>query len=507
MQVGLKALANHYGIALVQPLSVESVIGAVNSSRTLNGRVENSYQPSYQPSNDFAGHFEFGLKYEPMHLEFFARLFAAAGPEPIADWCHQSPFGQYARRAGFLYEWLTGKRLDVPDVKNAAYCDAISAKHYLVSTEPQKVKRWKINNNLPGNADFCPLVRYTAALQEALAFDLKAELNKLSQQFGADVLMRTASWLTLKESRSSFLIEKESNQTDRIQRFAQVIAKHCGRIESPLSDEGLQQLQAGILGANALGLGMRRSPVFVGQATLSAEIVHYIAPHYAALPNMLEGLRLFEETTRGADPLIRAAALAFAFVYIHPMRDGNGRIHRFLINDILLRDKAIPSGVILPISATIMSSLDFRSNYDRVLEVFSKPFMQRYAASYRFGKSTVYEDGTHSNLEFDEYEDASFAWRHPDLTEHVMYIAKVVAHTIHTEMADEARMLINFQQAQQHLKDVLEMPDQDANRIIRSIKENNWQVSNKLKKEYSVLADADIAERVVEAVRDGFASL
>lgn len=145
-----------------------------------------------------------------------------------------------------------------------------------------------------------------------------------------------------------------------------------------------------------------------------------------------------------------------------------------------------------------------RDGYDRTLEVFSKPFMQRYATSYHFGESTTYEDGTRSNLMFDDYDDANFAWRHPDLTTHVLYIAKVVAHTVHTEMAEEARVLVNFQRAQQQLKEVLEMPDQDANRIIRSVKENNWQISNKLKKEYSQLANASTAERVIEAIRSGF---
>jgi Fic family protein len=202
--------------------------------------------------------------------------------------------------------------------------------------------------------------------------------------------------------------------------------------------------------------------------------------------------------------VLRAAALAFAFVYIHPMRDGNGRIHRFLINDTLVRDKAIPEGVILPVSATITSSVDFRSSYDRTLEVFSRPFMRRYATAYRFGEMVTCEDGTRSNFVFDDYEDARFAWRYPDLTEHVRYTARVIEHTIRTEMADEARALITFQLAQQRLKDVLEMPNQDANRVIRSVKENGWRVSGKLVAEYPRLADELLARRVVEAVQSAF---
>ncbi|KTC54239.1 cell filamentation protein Fic, partial [Pseudomonas fluorescens ABAC62] len=475
MQVGFKVLAERYRIALAQPLRVESVIGTTRTSRESDGRVERRYPVSYQPSDDFAGHFEFGLKYEELHLEFFARLFATAGPEPVEAWCRRTPFGQYARRTGFLYEWLTGRHLDVPDVTNGGYVEAVSSQFYLTRVEPLRIRRWRINDNLPGVPAFCPLIRRTDAVQEALQFDLGAALRELHLTFGADILMRTASWLTLKESRASFLIERESDKADRVQRFAHVIANYCGHINDPLSNESLQRLQAGILGEQALGLGLRRSPVFVGQATLREDIVHYIAPQFEVLTQLLDGLKAFELATRGAEPLARAAAVAFAFVYIHPMRDGNGRIHRFLINDTLLRDKALPDGVILPVSATITSSIDFRARYDRTLEVFSRPFMQRYAASYRFGELVTYEDGTRSNLVFDDYEDATFAWRYPDLTEHVLYTAQIVEHTVRTEMADEARVLVIFQHAQEQLKEVLEMPDQDANRVIRSIKENGWR--------------------------------
>lgn len=504
MLVGFSALRERYAINPAQPLRVKSAIGTVRSHHESQGQVENHYPPGYQPEDDFAGHFAFGLKYEEIHLEFFARLFTAVGPEPLEAWCRQEPFGQYARRAGFLYEWLTGNTLQVPDVTNGGYIEAISSKTYLTRTTVKRVRRWRINDNLPGTVDFCPLVRRTAAVEQALTFDLNEALNDLDNAFGADILMRTASWLTFKESRASFLIEKESDQGDRIQRFAHVIAQYCGQLDVPLSDSSLHTIQQGILGQDALGLGLRRSPVFVGQSTMREDIVHYIAPHYDDVPRFMQGLKAFDLATRGAAPLARAAVIAFGFVYIHPMRDGNGRIHRFLINDTLIRDGAIPDGVILPVSATITSSMDFRVGYDRTLDVFSKRLMRRYAGCYRFGELKTYEDGTLSNFSFSDYEDARFAWRYPDLTEHVLYTGKVIEHTVRKEMADEARVLVIFQRAQQRLKEVVEMPDQDASRIIRSLKENGWQISGKLKKTFPLLDDATLSGRIVEAVRSAF---
>lgn len=504
MQIGFQALAARYGIVPAQPLRIESVIGPSRSVQASPERIRNQYTGTYQPADTFAGHFEFGLKYEELHLEFLARLFTACGAEPLEAWCRMQPFGQFARRAGFFYEWFTGQRLDVPDLVNGSYVDALPADAYLTRSEAVRNRRWRINDNLPGTKAFCPLVRRTPLLDEALRFDPHAALAELDREFGDDVLMRAATWLTLKESRASFLIEHEADRSDRIKRFAHVMAEHSGRFESPLATQSLALLQQGILGEGALRLGLRQSPVFVSQSTLREDIVHYIGPHFSQLPSMLEGLQSFEHATRGRESLMRAAVLAFGFVYIHPMSDGNGRIHRFLINDTLQRDGAIPANVIVPLSATITGVRAFGQGYDRALEVFSRPLMRRYAAACRFETVHVYEDGVRSNFTFDAYEDAGPAWRHPDLTEHVIYTAQLVAHTIRHEMADEARVLVRFQLARQRLKDVLEMPDPDAARMIRSIKDGGWRVSGKLVKEYPRLEDDALALRVIEAVQSAF---
>jgi hypothetical protein len=504
MYIGFKALETQFDVKLVQPLRVESSVGTVRSRWTSPELTRNQYPWGYTPSTDFAGHFEFGLKYEDIHLEFLARLFAVVPSSTLEAWCRKERYGQYARRAGFFYEWLTGHTLDVPDLNNGAYLDVLQPDRYVVRSAPVRNRRWRLNDNLPGTAAFCPLIRRTPALQEALNFDPAAALADLNRQFGADLLMRSASWLTLKESRASFLIEREADQTDRIKRFAHVIAEHCGKLDDPLSNDSLRILQAGILGKDTLSSGLRRSPVFVGQSTIRDDVVHYVAPHWNDVSPMLAGLKEFESATRGQEPVVRAGTLAFAFVYIHPMSDGNGRIHRFLINDTLLRDGAIPNGVVLPVSASITSSVAFRAGYDNALDVFSRPLMRRYAEAYRFGEMTTAEDGTRTNFVFDAYADANFAWRYPDLTSQVIYTASVIAHTIQVEMADEARVLLRFRLAEDRIKDVIEMPSADAHRIIRAIHESGGRVSGKLKRDYPALENALLALRLVETVQSAF---
>lgn len=71
-------------------------------------------------------------------------------------------------------------------------------------------------------------------------------------------------------------------------------------------------------------------------------------------------------------------------------------------------------------------------------------------------------------------------------------------------MVGEVRILVTFQRAQERLKEVLEVPDQNTTQVIRSLKENGWHVSGKLKQEYPQLEKQELAERVVEAVRSAF---
>lgn len=432
-----------------------------------------------------------------------ARLFEVAPAAGLEAWIAAEPTGQYARRAGFLYEYLTGRQLAFPGVATGNYVTALDEKTYLTASQPVNNPRWRVRDNLPGTRDYCPLVLRTARVRQAEQYDCAQHLADLEVEFGADVLQRSAVWLTIKESRASFAIEHEEQHVDRVRRFAAVMEQRCGQYEEPLSEGALGALQAQILGPRATRYGVRRSPVFVGEVDGFTEVVHYIAPHWNDAPALLSGLREFASRTAGASALVRAAVLSFGFVYIHPMSDGNGRISRFLINDVLRRDKAIPAPFVLPVSATIISSIVNRRGYDQVLELFSRPLMRKYAEAWRFGAEQVAEDGVHYNLQFDAYQDALPAWRYPDMTDHVEYLAEVVQTTIEQEMRKEANYLRNLRMARERIKMVIEGPDGDIDRILRSVRDNGGKVSNKLLREFPILADKAMTnevEAIIQAV-------
>jgi hypothetical protein len=288
------------------------------------------------------------------------------------------------------------------------------------------------------------------------------------------------------------------------------MARRTGQGEWPLSEGELAELQREILGdrTTLAHFGIRQSPVFVGETVHYQEVVHYMAPVASDVPEMLEALRIFLERTQGQSPVMRSAVAAFGFVYIHPLADGNGRIHRFLINDVLRRDGVIPDPVILPVSAVITDDVGERRGYDRVLDGVSKPFMQSVREYVALGQvNTTYPDGVVSNFVFNGDDHARPLWRYPDLGAHVAFLSGIIGRTLTEQMREESRYLRSHGQARQALKEVVEMPDAQADRVLRSIEQNRGELSNVLAKEMPVLREpgvwADIVEAVTRAFRDG----
>jgi hypothetical protein len=221
---------------------------------------------------------------------------------------------------------------------------------------------------------------------------------------------------------------------------------------------------------------------------------------------MLAGLQVFLDRTQGQSPLMRSAVAAFGFVYIHPLADGNGRVHRFLVNDVLRRDGMIQAPMILPVSALITSDAAERRAYERILDAVSQPLMRVLADSYRFVPTPIeYPDGIGSNFVFEGVETARPVWRHLDLSRHVAYVADLVQRTIREDMLEEARYLRSHAQARAAIKDIVEMPDAQLDRVIRSVAANQGRLSNAMAGEMPLLDDPGIWQAIVAAVGRAFA--
>ena len=237
------------------------------------------------------------LRYEPTNLELLARVFEASGPDFVRAWIEREPTGQYARRAAFLYEFLTGLELETDMVVGGNYVSALNGELVVTASQDQatNIKKWRVRDNMPGTRHFCPSIWKSQRLEGAAGFNIAARYTRLQEDFGDDMLARAAVWLTSRESKASFAIEGEADQTDKIALLSHVLATRTGKGAIPLLGPALIELQKDIIGPKTFisSFGPRKSPVFVGENTIRGEIVHYVAPPSEDLKDMLDGLAIF----------------------------------------------------------------------------------------------------------------------------------------------------------------------------------------------------------------------
>ena len=119
----------------------------------------------------------------------------------------------------------------------------------------------------------------------------------------------------------------------------------------------------------------RTNQNYVGETVAwQKERIHYACPKPEDLASLMEGLVAAHKQMEagGVSAVGHAAAVAYGFVFLHPFEDGNGRIHRFLIHNILARRGFTPEGIMFPVSASMLKDL---ADYDASLEAFSRPLM------------------------------------------------------------------------------------------------------------------------------------
>ena len=92
----------------------------------------------------------------------------------------------------------------------------------------------------------------------------------------------------------------------------------------------------------------------------------------------------------------------------------------------------------------------------------------------------------------------------PDLSRHVIYLALLLQHTIREDMREESRYLRSHGWARRAIKEIMEMPDHQIDRVIRSAEANQGQLSRMLAKEISAHAEDGIWEAIRESIQDAF---
>lgn len=478
---GYAALIDAYGLKAPWPRML-TAIG--EKHKIVRGDEWQILSPRHAPDATLEGHLTFALKNEGLDLAVLKALFRSAGAEAIKEAILVKPSGTYARRIWFLYEWLLGETLDLPESKTRAYVDVVDTnQQYAVSGTP--VKRQRVRNNLPGTPAFCPLVFKTEALDEFIALKLSERAGDIVRLVPRDLLARTAAFLLLKDSRSSFAIEGEASSHERIQRWGRAIGQ-AGKAELDLAE--LLRLQEVVIGDNRfVKLGLRKEGGFIGEhdRQTRAPLPDHIDARHEDLPALIEGMIAFDHGPRQQlDPVIAAAVLAFGFVYIHPFEDGNGRIHRYLIHHVLAQRGFNPPGLVFPVSSAILERID---DYRRVLESYSArllPLIEWRATNK-------------GNVEVLN-ETADF-YRFFDATPQAEFLFACVRKTIEVDLPEETRFLRAFDQFSARVGRLVDMPNRTLDLLFQFLHQNEGRLSNRARrKEFAALNDDEVAQ--IEAI-------
>ncbi|WP_349432846.1 hypothetical protein Q9L42_021115 (plasmid) [Methylomarinum sp. Ch1-1] len=91
-----------------------------------------------------------------------------------------------------------------------------------------------------------------------------------------------------------------------------------------------------------------------------------------------------------------------------------------------------------------------------------------------------------------------------DFNQNTQRRRRVDKHPCLSSMRKEAGYLRSIRSARARIKEVIEGPDTVIDRIVRSIRDNHGEISNKLRKSFPLLEEDDIGVSVLRIVQEEF---
>jgi len=128
----------------------------------------------------------------------------------------------------------------------------------------------------------------------------------------------------------------------------------------------------------------RERGVEVGIRDAIGNLIHLGAPASRVIPLLNELIKWYNKNRKKLPPIVLAVVVHNQLEYIHPFEDGNGRVGRLLLNNLLLKHKFPPVNI----------SVKNRKAYYQTLKEFQKtgdikPSIELILREYRILKKTL----------------------------------------------------------------------------------------------------------------------
>lgn len=479
---GLKAIPNWHS-------SFVSTSGTAKTVVKQDGYEQTTFPASYWPGDSLGDHLEFALKYDGTNLGILSALFSEVSTDDIAFWVESKPTGKYARRIWFLYEFITGMHIPLNDLTQGNYIELLEPGEYFTADPGIRERRQRVINNLLGNKDFCPIVRRTEALSSIEATDIYDRCSRLLDSYPSHTVKRALGYLYNRETKSSFEIEHLKPSASRAERF--IAALEMATKKDFCSREDLIFLQNIIVDKRFRDSDYRTGQNYIGEMiSFRDQRIHYVCPKPDDIHSLMEGListhENMLESASSPPPIVHAAAVAFGFVYLHPFEDGNGRIHRFLIHNVLFLRKAVPEGLMFPVSAAMLRKPEL---YDSALENFSKPLLTllKYDLD-ELGRMKV-------------RGDTGNFYRYIDMTVQTEALFEFMKMTVDSELPEELDFLVSYDRAGKAVREIIDMPDPKIDLLLNFCMQNNGRLSAGKRKDYFDFLTGDEVKAIEEIVK------
>jgi len=424
-------------------------------------------------------HLETAIKYQGVRLAYLAPIFEKIDPKALTGFVNEKPTSTMRRCIWYLYEFLTQQRLALEN-SQASYTPLLDDNYYYTTKNGIRDPRTRVINNMLGNHQFCPMVRKTKKIRLRAGKDLmgvaQAKLLKVRANVNPEQLGRSLEYLYTKETKSSTDIEREDTSNAKMRKFYRVL-KTSGTV--PVSKRRLLDVQNEIVRSERKDDDYRHGEIYVGEVRPTwkdgfEEYIHFIGPRASDVPDLMSGwLDTHRSLLKGyaLPPMMHAAVISFGFVYIHPFNDGNGRIHRYLIHDVLKSRTTTEEDFIIPVSAAI---LQHEKQYDRVLETLSKSVM-----------AMIDYDLDEEDHSIKINNDIGFMYRYPDLTDHVCFLYDMMEASIGEDLLQEIEYIVKYDAVKRVIEDLYDIPNNKLNLLIQLAIQNDGAISKKKRSHFT----------------------
>lgn len=436
--------------------------------------------------DDLLGHLLFALKHEGVNLTVLAQALPKIPAVVMEEAFKKSPNGIYIRKACFLYEAFTSKKLHQHAPVRGAFVPLFDPALY-VSMPGERNSRWRVQFNGLGTLAYCATVERTPEIVALLEYDSITRARHFIRSLPAGMMDRAINWAYLHETRDSFAIEKESPSDDKARKFIQLLRQAHERI--PLSEDYLVHLQnATISNPYDRAAAFRHEQNYLASGLQGAAGVTYVPPDPVLCRELMsELIGLGNDMPMHIDPLVAAGIISFGFVFLHPFMDGNGRLSRFLIHQTLCRAGALENGLLLPVSVAMKHE---ERLYLETLQQFSRPARE-------FWNVRWIDQGQYAF----EFTGDSAIYRFWDATPGVTFTLEMAKRALEVELREETIFLENYDKIMRTVNDAYDVRGSDLANLVMMCLANHGTVSRNRRKQYQYSVQADVFDYIEQVTR------